>query len=140
MAKIILGKPPESFQRTLAFLQVDGSPGSMGVTYIYRTRTEFGAFTDGLIEQGRAAAAAEMDKLADLAKQGQPIPELTQSEILAREAKANVGYVMSCIKGWDLDVPFDLAAVMQLADEVPAAIHSICDNYRAAIVEGRQGN
>jgi hypothetical protein len=140
MAKIILGQPPKSFARSPKFTQVDGTPGEIGVTYIYRTRAEFGQFADALIEEQRAAVAAEMDRVEKLVKAGLPVPEMTQSELIAQEAKANVGYVMGCITGWDLTAEFNRAAVEQLADEVPAAIRAICDEYRAAIVEGRRGN
>jgi hypothetical protein len=140
MAKIILGQRPKSFKRTINFLQIDGSPGSMEVDYTYRTRSEFGKFADGIRAQVKADAEAELDKLKALADQKQPIPELTQSELVAHESTTNVRYVMGCIEGWNLDVPFDEAAVAQLADEVPAAVTAIIATYRDAITEGRSGN
>ena len=140
MAKIILGKPPKEFKRPLSFAQVNGEPGTMAVNFKYRTRTEFAAFKDQLIEEQRAAGAAEMQQLAALVEKALPMPDLTQVELLAREAKANVDFVMGCLVGWDLDVPFDRAAVEQLADEVPAAILAIVGEYTAAIDQGRQGN
>lgn len=140
MAKIILGQPPKEFSRALSFLQVDGSDGSLTAKFKYRTRTEFAKFNDELIEKARAAATAEVDQLAALAKQGHPLPDMTHEAQLQREARANVDYVMGCLNGWDLAVPFDRAAVEQLADEVPAAMTAIVSAYAAAIIEGRQGN
>lgn len=140
MAKIILGKRPKSFPRTINFLQVDGSPGSMELTFKYRTRTEFGDFADEIRAGIDAKATAEMDRLKALAADGEPIPELTQAEMLRRETETNVGYIMGCVEGWNLDVEFDRSAVLQLADEVPAAIPEIIGGYRDACVEGRLGN
>lgn len=140
MAKIILGQRPKSFKRTVNFKQIDGTPGTIEVDYTYRTRTEFGKFTDGIRAQVKAEDEVQLDKIKALAAQKQPIPELTQSEIVARENETNVRYVMGCIGGWNLDVPFDKAAVAQLADEVPAAVIGIIADYRDAITEGRTGN
>lgn len=140
MAKIILGNRPKSFARTVNFQQVDGSPGSIGLTFKYRTRTEFGDFVDQIRAEIDAKAATEMDQLKDLAAKKQPILELSQKEILRRETETNVGYIMGFVEGWDLDVAFDRAAVLQLGDEVPAAIPAIIDSYRDAIVDGRLGN
>lgn len=140
MAKIILGKPPTSFDRTVKFLQVDGSPGQVGVTYKYRDRVQFGEFTDKIVADLQAEHEAEIDKVKDQAKNGLPIRELTESEVLARQNETNVRYIMGCVEGWDLDVPFDKSAVAQLVREVPAAIPAIVGAYRDAITEGRQGN
>lgn len=140
MAKIILGQRPKSFPRTINFKQVDGSPGSMEVTYKYRTRTEFGDFADEIRAEIDTKATAEMDHLKELVGKGESIPELTQKEMLRRETETNVGYIMGCVEGWNLDVEFDRAAVLQLADEVPAAIPEIIGAYRDAIVDGRLGN
>lgn len=140
MAKIILGQRPKTFSHTVNFPMLNGEPGSMEVTYTYRTRSEFGKFADEIRDEVKTRAEADLDRIKDLAAKGQPIPELMQAEILERETAINVGYVMRCVEGWNLDVPFDLAAVKQLADEVPAAITSIIAAYRDAITEGRLGN
>lgn len=137
MAKIILGQRPKNFLRTVHFKQVDGSPGQIEVTYSYRTRTEFGAFADSIRDQVKAGDEAMIEKIKALAAEGK---QLSQAEIVAEENATNVAYVMGCIEGWNLDVPFDRAAVAQLADEVPAAITAIIGTYRDAIVEGRLGN
>jgi len=140
MAKIILGKRPETFAHTVKFPMLDGSTGAIGLTYKYRTRDEFGEFVDGLRDADKARMEAEIDRFQLLHEQGKPIPELTQSELLARETEMNADYIMGCVQGWDLDVDFDRAAVIQLAGEVPAAIPEIIKGYRDAIVEGRLGN
>jgi hypothetical protein len=140
MAKIILGQPPKSFDRTVKFKQVDGKPGEIGITYKYRDRDQFGEFTDGIRADVKAKGEAELDQLRKIAEAGQPIPELTESQIIASQNDTNVRYIMGCVEGWNLDVPFDEAAVKQLVREVPAAIPAIIGEYRDAITEGRQGN
>lgn len=140
MAKIILGQRPKNFPGTVHFQMVDGSPGSMDVTYIYRTRSEFGKFADEVHADVKARADADMDRIQALVKEGKPVPEMTQAEILAHQDATNVGYIMGCIEGWGLDVPLTRAAVAQLADEVPAAIAAIISTYREASTEGRLGN
>jgi hypothetical protein len=140
MAKITLGQPPKSFERTVKFLQIDGQPGEIGVKFMYRDRKQFGEFVDNLHAQARADGAAAMDEIQKLVAKKKPIPELTQVEVLAREDKANVRFIMGCVEGWNLDVPFDEAAVTQLSIEVPAAVLAMMTTYRDAIIEGRQSN
>jgi hypothetical protein len=140
MAKIILGQPPKSFDRTVKFLQVDGRPGEIGITYKYRDREQFGEFTDGIRAEVKAKGEAELEKWKTIAESGEPIPDLSDSQIIAGQNETNVRYIMGCVEGWNLDVPFDEAAVKQLVREVPAAIPAIVGEYRDAITEGRQGN
>lgn len=47
---------------------------------------------------------------------------------------------MQAVEGWNLDEPFALESVQQLADELPAAVAAIMDTYRSAITQGRLGN
>ena len=137
MAKITLGQRPKNFTRTVRFTQVDGTPGQMDVTYIYRTRKEFGKFADGIRAQAKVGDETMIDKIKALAAEGKA---LSQEDILAQENAVNVSYVMGCIEGWNLDVEFSADAVAQLADEVPAAVSAIIADYRDAITEGRSGN
>lgn len=140
MAKIILGKRPKNFTRTVKFNQVDGTPGSIDVTFKYRTRTEFGAFADGIVAEMKAEVEADLERLRALNAAGQPIPELTQAGIIDRDLARDTKYVAGCIEGWNLDVELSPDAITQLADEVPAAISAICVMYREASTEGRLGN
>lgn len=140
MAKIILGKRPTNFKRTVTFNQVDGTPGTIDVTFKYRTRKEFGAFADGIVASMKAEIEADLDRLRALGAAGQPIPELTQGAIIDRDLARDAKYVAGCIEGWNLDVELSPEAIAQLADEVPAAIGAICLAYREASTEGRLGN
>jgi hypothetical protein len=140
MAKIILGQRPKSFKRTVKFDQIDGEPGSIEVTFRYRTRKEFGAFADEIVASMKAEAESQLDEVRALAKAGKTIPELTQGAIIGRDLARDVKYVAGCIEGWNLEVPLSPEVIEQLADEVPAAIGAIALMYREASIEGRLGN
>jgi hypothetical protein len=127
MAKIILGKRPESFFKTVSFPMLDGSIGTIGITYKYRTRTEFGTFID---ELRAAAGAVPVD-----------LDEAQSVEVMhARTLENNVDYIMRAVTGWDLEVDFDRESVRELGDELPAAMNAVIDSYRIACTEGRLGN
>lgn len=140
MAKIILGKRPTTFMRTVKFNQVDGAPATIDVTFKYRTRKEFGVFADEIVAAMKAEIEADMEKLRALVAASQPIPELSQGDIIDRDLVRDVKYLAGCVDAWNLDVELSDATIQQLADEVPAAIGAICIAYREASVEGRLGN
>jgi hypothetical protein len=70
MAKITLGKRPKHFKRTLTVPMLEGGEGQIEISFIYRTRTEFGAFVDGLFAAAgeKPASAADEDVAFSLAK------------------------------------------------------------------------
>jgi len=136
MPKIVLGQPPKSFDRTVKFLQVNGQPGQFNVKYKYRTRDEFGQFIDTIRDDIMAEMKASLDRIEELSASGQDIPDVKESESLARQDAANVRYIMGSVDSWDLDVPFSEAAVAQLANEVPAAVVAVLAGYRAAVLNG----
>lgn len=124
MAKIRLGQRPEAFKKKVTFPLLDGTTGEITITYRYRTRKEFGALLDGLIEDAKAGEAGEM----------------TMAELMARTAASNADYILMIATGWDIDAEFDRASIEQLADEAPAAVLAVMEEYRAAINGGRLGN
>jgi hypothetical protein len=128
MAKVVLGKRPESFKHTLKFQMHDGTEGTMEVVYKYRTLTEFGTFLDEWTSEQKAKLEA-----------GEP-KELTNEELRRAQADANTDYLMHILVGWNLDVEFSRDAVLQLCDELPAGAIEAMNAYRAAITEGRLGN
>lgn len=130
MAKIILGKRPKSFKRTITIDLVEGGKGSIEVSYLYRTRSEFGQFIDELME-------ASGVKMAD---QSEEEVKFSLEEALKRTLETNADYIMKIADGWNLDVEFSRAAVAQLCDELPGAALQIINQYRTAITEGRLGN
>ena len=130
MAKVILGKRPKNFKATVKFPMLEGGEGSVEMSYIYRTRTEFGTFIDELMNDAGVKPAS------------QDAEDVKFSLALALEKtkESNADYIMQVADGWNLDVDFSRANVAQLCDELPGAAMEIMNKYRAAITEGRLGN
>lgn len=129
MAKIKLGAAPKNFKKTVKFLMLDGTTGSIEMSYLYRTRKEFGA----LVDEARAEAvkeAADLDTGATFTLEGH----------LAATDLANADYLLKIADGWDVEADFTHATCEQLGDELPAAIVAIVDGYRLAVTEGSLGN
>ncbi|MDY0962103.1 MULTISPECIES: phage tail assembly chaperone [Massilia] len=145
-SKIVLGKRPEAFTKDVTFPMLDGGEGCMSITYKYRSKSEFAAFYDAF--QARLSAEAETEiarfKAAEEAaeKNNEPAPKfsITQSDIIARQAKVSIEFILESVEGWNLEVPFDREAIAELVDTVPAAVKAIIGDYQTAINEGRLGN
>lgn len=129
MAKIILGKRPKSFKFKLKVLLHQGEE-DMEVSYVYRTRSEYGAFVDALLRAAKVTPASTSAEDVEFS--------LAQALELTRDTNAD--YIMQIVDGWNLDVEFSRAAVVQMCDELPGVALAIINNYRAAITEGRLGN
>lgn len=130
MAKIRLGARPKNFRRSITITLPEGGKGVMEVSYIYRTRTEFGEFVDGLVKDAGVTQTGQTGE--DVA--------FSLAAALAKTREANADYIMRIIDGWNLDEEFSRASVAQLCDELPGAALEIMEQYRSAIVEGRLGN
>jgi hypothetical protein len=128
MAKIKLGNRPKNFKKVITFPMLDGSTGSIEVTYKYRTRTEFGFFIDEILE----AAGKNKSQNGDT--------EFSMADLMEKTAGSNADYVLQVVEGWNLEEELSRANVEQLADELPAAVNAIMETYRVAITEGRLGN
>jgi hypothetical protein len=134
MSKITLGSRPKNFKKTLQVPLHEGQTGTVEVSYVYRTRKEFGAFVDELLAAvpaavpAAAAAASSEDSKYSLAA------------VLAKNVDTQADYIMRIVDGWNLDEPFNRANVLKLCDELPGASEAIIDNYRNAVSEGRLGN
>ena len=127
MAKIVLGKRPESFKKTIKFMMVDESgevsEGQMEVQYKYRTLTEFGTFLDEWtldqkykLDAEREAIEAAKKKALD-AGEAWAEPELTNEDVRRKQADANTDYLMQILVGWNLDVGFSRDTVLQFCNE-----------------------
>jgi LytS/YehU family sensor histidine kinase len=138
--KIVLGKRPKSFKRTITFPMPGEESGSIEVLFTYRTRLELAALDDEMQAKIKADGEAEVEKMKAAIEKKQPVAELTQAEVTARQNAYNVDYLMRAVEGWNLDIPFDREAVEQLVDELPAAVGAIANDYRLALREGRLGN
>jgi hypothetical protein len=130
MAKIKLGNRPKNFKKTVKVPMLEGGEGSVEVSFIYRTRTEFGAFIDDLMDDAGVKPASQSDD----------DQKFSLEQALAKTIEANADYIMKVVDGWNLDVDFSRDAVAQLCDELPGAAMAIMNDYRTAITEGRLGN
>lgn len=130
MAKIKLGNRPKNFTKTVKAPMLEGGEGSVGIQYIYRTRTEFGAFIDDLM----ASAGVKLNSHDEDDIQA----NLAHAMTLARDKNAD--YIMKVADGWDLDIDFTRANVVQMCDELPGIAIAIMETYRMACTEGRLGN
>lgn len=128
MAKIKLGACPKSFKRTVSFDMLDGSKGTIEAVYKYRTRSEFGAFVDEMFDKAKTPESEELPK------------QLSMTELMEKTKDSNADYLLKVLDDWNLDEELNHANLEQLADEVPAAVGALMENYRAAILEGRLGN
>jgi hypothetical protein len=140
MAKIILGKRPKSFKRTITFPMPGEEQGTIEVMFKYRTRSEVAALADELQAKLKVEGEAEVARIKVAIEKKETMPEHTQSELVARQNAINVEYLLNVVDGWNLDVPFDKEAAEQLADELPSAVAAIVNDYRAALHDGRLGN
>lgn len=130
-SKVVLGARPKSFKKTIIVDLPEGGQGEIVMSYVYRTRTEFGA----LVDQLTAAA-------------GVPPPKSEAAEDVAFSLRTaietavekNAEYILRVADGWDLEAGWSLASVRQLCDELPGAALAIIEQYRAAVTEGRLGN
>ncbi|MEP6587508.1 MAG: phage tail assembly chaperone [Polaromonas sp.] len=125
--KITLGSRPKSFKSNVQFPMLDGTTGSISISYRYRTRREFGKFIDALLE-----AAGETPKLDD--------EKFSMAALMEKTAGNNADYILQVVEGWDVEADLTHENVQQLADELPAAVSAIMEQYRAAITDGKAKN
>ena len=130
MAKIKLGNRPKNFKRSIKIDLPEGGTGEVEMSYIYRTRTEFGQFIDKMM----GAAGVKLESAADEDQ------KFSLEEALAKTRDTNADYIMSVADGWNIDAEFSRDTVAQLCDELPGVALEIMNTYRAAITEGRLGN
>lgn len=134
MATIKLGARPKNFKKVVTFPMLDGTEGSIEVLFKYRTRREFGAFIDSIVESAKlkAPVVAPVDGEA---------PAFSMADLMERTAGSNADYILQVAEGWNVvDAEFTADAVQQLADEIPAAAIAIMEAYRVAVTEGRVKN
>ncbi len=128
MAKIILGKRPETFVGLVSFPLLEGGEGTMQVTFKYRTRTEFGKYIDNL----RATTSTASQE---------PVPAAQTIEQIMQDGVQNdAENLLEIMQGWSLDQDFNLQNLKVLSDEIPAAAKAIVAAYGDAIHTGRVGN
>lgn len=130
MAKIKLGNRPKNFKRTIKVDLPEGGTGEVEISYIYRTRTEFGQFIDAMMEDAGVKQVSQSDE----------DQKFSLEEALAKTRDTNADYILKVADGWNIDAEFSRANVAQLCDELPGVAVEIMNTYRAAVTEGRLGN
>lgn len=128
MALIKLGSTPKSFKRALTVDMLDGTKGSIEVTYKYRTRTEFGKFLDSVFKEAGVAPAPGEDEKVVIEK------------VMEKTRDTNADYLIQVLDGWNLESELTKANLQQLCDEFPGVANTIMETYRTAITEGRAKN
>ncbi len=128
MAKIVLGKRPKNFKCNIIVDLPEGGKGSMELSYIYRTRSEFGAFVDELLESAGVKQSGDDDLKFSL------------QQALEKTRDTNADYIMKIADGWNLDSEFNRDNVAQLCDELPGMALEAINKYRVVTTEGRLGN
>ncbi len=131
MARITLGTRPKTFKKTITVAMPEGGMASVEMVYVYRTRSEFGAFVDALLQTAGTpppASQAEEDVRYSL------------RAALEATRDSNADYILQIAQGWNLDEEFNRANLVRLCDELPGAALAIMEHYRAALTEGRLGN
>lgn len=124
--QIVLGQRPDGIVHSLKITMLDGSEGLLPVTFRYRDRVEFGEFLDSIYGVQGPAFDGTAQKASTQLQRG--------------VVQLNGQYVLGCLQGWGLDVPFNLENCIQLAREIPAAVQAVMDAYRRLCLEGRLGN
>jgi hypothetical protein len=97
-AKIVLGTRPKNFKKAVTFPMLDGTEGSIEVLFKYRTRKEFGAFIDELVEAAKVKAPPRPSD-------GEA-PAFSMADLMERTAGSNADYILQVAEGWNLDVEF----------------------------------
>ncbi len=142
MAKLVLGKRPKDFKRTINIQMLDGTTGSVECTFKYRTRKEFGEFIDAKTAATLEAVKAETEAVKAETEAGKPDEgkAFSLKDHLEQSSETSAAYILDIVTGWNLDVELSLQSLQDLANEFPGAPGAIIEMYRAAIVDGRLGN
>lgn len=146
MAKITLGKCPKTFPKTtLTVALPSGGEGDIGVVFKYRTRSQYGAFVDGIFKTAQVdapelAVDASLAEGAGAPSESQKAFQFSLAQALAKTTEKNADFILDAVDSWDLPHEFTRASVEQLCDEVPGAALAVIEKYRLTCVEGRLGN
>ena len=127
MAKIVLGKRPETITAIVNIPLVSGEKAKVSCQFKYRTRQEFAKFLD---ENAEAKP--------DVGTDGEKI---TFESLAVKGMASNAARALEFLKGWNLDdIELTQDNLAQLFNEEPAAGSALWGAYRAACTEGYLGN
>lgn len=127
-SKITLGKRPQNFKSiAVKFTLPDGETGIINVVFQYRTRSEFGAYLNQLFATSDAEKPVADEK-----------PDFV--DLFAKAGEKTVSQLLDAMKSWDFEHELSKETLVQLGDEIPAALAAIGSAYNAACTEGKLGN
>ena len=128
MAKIVLGKRPETITAFVDIPLVSGEKAKLTVQFKYRTRKEYAKFLDDTI--GAEVKAGEL-----------PEGEKVTYELLASNGiEDNAERALEFIKGWNLEgTELTKENLADLFNQEPASGSALWGAYRAACPEGYLG-
>jgi len=125
MAKLILGKTPETFKPfAVKFELPQGGEDQLTLTCKYRTRIEFAEFMDELY----AGDAKPIDDAHDFVA------------LFKRGGEKTAEHLAKFIVAWDLAEPVTPENLVALHNQAPAAAAAMTAAYGVACTEGRLGN
>jgi len=127
MSKVILGARPKNFAAVVTVTMLDGTTGTIPVSFKYRTKKEFGEFVDAMMKD----AGQEITTTGE---------EFSMARLQSLTVEKNADYLLEALDGWGLDQEFGRESLVQLCDELPGAAVAIMDRYREAVTQGRLGN
>ena len=127
MSKVILGARPKNFAAVVTVTMLDGTTGTIPVSFKYRTKKEFGEFVDAMMKD----AGQEITTTGE---------EFSMARLQSLTVEKNADYLLEALDGWGLDKDFNREHLVQLCDELPAAAVAIMNRYREAVTQGRLGN
>lgn len=131
MGKITLGNRPKTFKKAITVTLPEGGTGVVTMNYLYRTRVQFGALVDEMINAA-GVAPPKSEAPEDVA--------FSLRTAMETGVEKNAEYILRVADGWDIDEDFNATTVRRLCDELPGAALDIIETYRAAVTEGRLGN
>lgn len=102
--------------------------GIIPVTFVYRTRSEFGTLVNEMHSEVGATPGLREDGTVDF--------EQLHKVLGSRSAV----HLQKSIAAWGLDEPLSLDALKDLCDEMPGGASALMRAYAALCTEGRLGN
>lgn len=135
MAKIILGKRPATFIKTVEIPLLDGTAADVTFTFRTRSRTEYAALIDE--HNTKVQAIGETAAAADAREED---GGFKLERFVGLNIEADADLILKLAEGWDLDDNFSKEAIVQFLDEYGGAGPRVTAACRAALNEGRLGN
>lgn len=127
MAKYQRTAPPKNFNHKVTFDTLNGGKADVTMKYVYRTSSQHATFVAEMNPQLLNPTTSN-DLTVDVVE--------INKEALERNAR----YIMGAADGWDLEMDFTQANILQFCDEEPAGAQAIIHAYRMALTEGRAKN